>query len=133
MYKKTIVFEDYDGNERKEDFFFNLNTGELIEMNMSVTGGLEKMLKNIIDAQDNKRLFEVFKDIILRSYGEKSADGKRFVKIDADGHRLAQDFMQTDAYSVLLTELVSDTTAATEFVNGIVPQKLAEEAAKNNA
>lgn len=132
MYKKTIVFEDYDGNERKEDFFFNLNTGELIEMNMSITGGLEKMLKNIIDAQDNKRLFEVFKDIILRSYGEKSADGKRFVKIDADGHRLAQDFMQTDAYSVLLTELVSDTTAATEFVNGIVPQKLAEEVAKNN-
>lgn len=129
MYKKTITYTDYDGNERKEDFFFNLNKVELMEMEVGTTGGMQKLLERVVQTQDTKGLVDIFKDIILRSYGERSADGKRFIKIGSDGHRLANDFAQTEAYSELFMELATDEAAATNFINGIIPQALAAEVA----
>lgn len=131
MIKKTLSYTDYDGNERTEDFYFNLNKAELMEMDFSASGGMEKMIKNIVDAQDTKRIIEVFKDIILKSYGEKSVDGKKFIKV-RDGHRLAEDFAQTEAYSELFMQLATNDKAATDFINGIIPQSLAAEIAANN-
>ena len=128
MIKKTINYTDYDGVNRTEDFYFNLSKPELMEMDFSATGGMEKMLKKIIDAQDTKRIIEVFKDIILRSYGAKSADGKRFIKY-RDGHRLSDDFEQSEAYSELFMELATDDKAASEFINGVIPKALADEIA----
>lgn len=128
MLKKTIKYTDYEGVEREEEFYFNLSKPELIEMDFSATGGMEKMIKKIIDAQDTKKIIEVFKDLVLRSYGEKSDDGKRFIKY-RDGHRLADDFAQTEAYNELFMELATDDKAATEFINGIIPRQLAEEMA----
>ena len=129
MIKKTITYTDYEGNSRTEDFYFNLSKPELMEMDLSADGGMEKMIKKIIDTQDTKKIVEVFKDMILRSYGEKSPDGKRFVKV-RDGHRLAEEFAQTEAYSELFMELATDENAAADFVNGIIPQSLANEIAK---
>jgi len=120
MLKKTIKYTDYDGNERTEDFYFNLSKAELTEMELSVKGGLKKMLDKIIAEQDGKRIIELFKDLILRSYGEKSSDGKRFVKTQ----ELRDAFGQTEAYVELFMELASDAEAATLFVNGVVPQNL---------
>ena len=128
MIKKTITYTDYDGETRTEDFFFNLSKPELMEMDFSATGGMEKMIKKIVDAQDTAKIIEVFKDIILRSYGEKSEDGKRFIKV-RDGHKLAEEFAQTEAYSELFMELATDDKAATEFINGVIPQSLAAEIA----
>lgn len=128
MIKKTITYTDYDGVSRTEDFYFNLSKPELMEMDFSESGGMEKAIKKIVDAQDTKKIIEVFKDIILRSYGEKSADGKHFVKV-RDGHRLAEEFAQTEAYSELFMELATDDKAAAEFINGIIPQSLAAEIA----
>ena len=130
MIKKTLTYTDYDGNERTEDFYFNLSKAELMEMDFSASGGMEKMIKRIVDAQDTKRIIEVFKDIILKSYGEKSADGRRFIKV-SDGRRLAEDFAQTEAYSELFMELATNDKAATEFINGVIPQSLAAEMAAN--
>lgn len=132
MIKKTLTYTDYDGNERTEDFYFNLSKAELMEMDFSASGGMEKMIKRIVDAQDTKRIIEVFKDIILKSYGEKSADGRRFIKV-SDGRRLAEDFAQTEAYSELFMELATNDKAATEFINGVIPQSLAAEMAANQA
>ena len=129
MIKKTITYTDYDGETRTEDFYFNLSKTELMEMNFSANGGMEKMLKKIIDASDVQKIIEVFKDIILRSYGEKSDDGKRFVKV-RDGHKLAEEFAQTEAFSELFMELATDDKAAAEFINGVIPQSLAAEVAK---
>lgn len=131
MIKKTLTYTDYDGNERTEDFYFNLSKAELMEMDFSATGGMEKMIKKIVDSQDTKRIIEVFKDIILRSYGEKSADGRKFIKVQ-DGRKLAEDFAQTEAYSELFMQLATDDKAATEFINGVIPQSLAAEIAANN-
>lgn len=128
MFKKAITYTDYDGNERTETFFFNLNKAELIEFNYFVDGGMEQFLQRIVKNEDAKGMIDLFKELIRRSYGEKSEDGLRFIK-SRNGHALADDFMQTEAYSELFVELTSDEKKASEFINGIIPQKVAEELA----
>ncbi len=127
MLKKTMTYVDYDGTERTEDFYFNLSKAEVAEMQMSTAGGLDKMINRIISEQDGKRIIELFKDLVLRSYGKKSDDGKRFIK----SKELAEEFSQTEAYSDLFMELATDSEAAAEFVNGIVPD-MSSVAAKVN-
>lgn len=117
MLKKTISYTDYDGNERTEDFYFNLSKAELGEMELSTAGGMEKMLKSIVADEDGKRMIEIFKDIILKSYGVKSLDGKRFIK----SAELREEFSQTEAYSNLFIELLTNADKASEFINGIMP------------
>jgi hypothetical protein len=124
MLKKTITYIDYNGEERKEDFYFNLNKAEIMEMQMSTTGGLDEMIKRIVDAKDAPAIIKIFKDLILKAYGEKSADGRRFEK-EREGRKLADDFAQTEAYSILFMELATDADAAAKFVNGIVPADMA--------
>lgn len=128
MYKKTISYTDYDDVERSEDYYFNLSKSELMEMDFSATGGMEKLIRSVIATRDTKRIMEIFKDIILRAYGEKSLDGKRFIKV-RDGHRLADDFAETGAFDALFIELATNDKAATEFINGIIPKALADEIA----
>lgn len=130
MLKKTITYTDYNGNKRTEDFWFNLTETEITEMQLGVHGGYTAMLNKIIAAQDTPTLIKIFKDLILDAYGEKSDDGKRFVKEARDGYRLSNDFKQTEAYSILYMELATDAKAASEFVNGIVPKTISEQMAK---
>ncbi len=117
MLKKTIIYTDYDGNKRTEDFYFNLSKAEVAEMEMSAEGGLTKTLEKIVAEQDGKRIIEMFKDLILKAYGEKSLDGKRFIK----SKELSEAFSQTEAYSELFMELATNAEASAAFVNGIIP------------
>lgn len=119
MLKKTIVYTDYEGNERTDDFYFNLNQPELLEMNVSEKGGLEKVIEKIIATDDFKKLVEIFKEIILKAYGEKSLDGRRFVK----SKELSEQFSQTEAYSILFMELALNAESASAFINGIISSK----------
>ena len=121
MFKKTITYHDYNDQERTETCYFNLNKAELIEMEMTTSGGYTEMLNTIIKAGDVPTLFRTFKDFIFKAYGEKSADGKRFLKKDEiTGRPLVEAFAETEAYAILLEELVTDAKAATEFINGII-------------
>lgn len=120
MLKKTIKYTDYDGNEREEDFYFNLNKAEVTEMELSKQGGLSEYIKRIVAAQDVPSLIELFKELICKSYGEKSLDGKRFVK----SKELTEEFTQTEAYAELFVELASNAEEATKFVNGIMPKNM---------
>ena len=117
MLKKTITYTDYNGTERTEDFYFNLTKAEIMEMEMSTTGGLAEMIQRIVAAQDAPAIIKIFKDLVLKAYGEKSPDGKRFIKTEEG----ALAFSQTEAYSNLFMELATDADAAAAFVNGIVP------------
>ena len=117
MLKKKITYIDYNGTERTEDFYFNLTKSEVMEMEMSTTGGLAEKITNLIAAQDSPSIIKIFKDLILKSYGEKSPDGKRFAKSE----ELSDAFSQTEAYSNLFMDLASNSDAAAAFVNGIVP------------
>ena len=122
MLKKTIQYEDYNGTKREEDFYFNLTETELAEMQLEVTGGLDTMLQAIIKAQDIPTIAKLFKQIILKSYGQKSPDGRRFIKSD----ELSTEFSQTEAYNVLYMELSQDAEKAAEFIKGIIPAKYRE-------
>lgn len=129
MLKKTITYTDYNGSERTEDFYFNLTKGEIMEMQLSTSGGLGEMLTKLIAAQDMPSLIKVFKDLILKAYGEKSPDGKRFIKSE----ELSTAFSQTEAFSNLFTELATNADAASAFVNGIVPAEVSKQASQTKA
>lgn len=122
MLKKVIEYTDYDGNSRKETFYFNLSKAEIAEMELSTSGGLAQMLQKIIDEKDQPKLVAMFKDLILRSIGEKSPDGKRFIKSE----EISDSFKQTEAYSELFMELATNADAASAFVNGILPAGFSE-------
>lgn len=124
MLKKTISYTDFNGVERKEDFYFNLSKAEMMEMELGKTGGYQSYINRIVSAQDMPSLIRVFKELILKSYGEKSDDGRRFIK----SHELSDAFSQTEAYSNLFMELSTDTQAASDFVNGVIPAEIAEKA-----
>jgi hypothetical protein len=126
MLKKTITYTDYEGVERTETFFFNLSQAEVIEMQMSTLGGYEKLRQKIIETNSTPELVIIFKELILKAYGEKSPDGRRFIKSE----ELSKAFSQTEAYSDLFIELSTVTSAASSFINGIMPAKLVEAAAK---
>lgn len=125
MLKLTRTYKDYNGGTRTEDFYFNLTQAEVTEMEVSVDGGLVEMINRIVAAQDGKQIIALFKDIILRAYGEKSPDGKRFIK----SQELRDAFAQTEAYSDLFMELATDSKAAADFINGIVPAQKVEKTA----
>lgn len=119
MIKKTVKYNDYNGIERIEDHYFHLNEAEIMELEMSINGGLSTMIDRVIAAQDGATIMKVFKDIILRAYGVKSDDGRRFIK----NQEVRDSFVQTEAYSIIFMELVTDAEKAAEFVNGIIPKK----------
>lgn len=123
MLKKTITYTDYNGVERTEDFYFNLTKAEILEMELSTEGGLQQMIEKIVAAQDMPALSKYFKQIILMSYGEKSPDGKRFIKND----KLKEEFSQTEAFSQLYVDLATDDKIAADFVNGIIPHDMTAE------
>ena len=127
MIKKTITYTDCDGKERTEDFWFNLNKAEILEW-MTTSGDytLDKALDQLAKKKDGKQIMASIRDLIYRSYGEKSLDGRRFIKTP----EVKANFMETDAYSVLFMELATDAKAAAEFFNGIMPKDLSEQVEK---
>ena len=122
MLTKEITYVDYDGNERKEKFYFNLTKTELIRLEHSMKGGLNEHIKKITAEEDSKEIIKLIEEIVSSSYGEKSADGKRFVKV-VDGHSLGEDFLQTPAYDELFCELVTDDEKLAAFIKGVMPSE----------
>lgn len=127
MYKKTITYEDYNGVTRTEDFYFNLTEAELTELQLGVKGGYAEMIQKMVDAKDVSSLIGILKDLIIRSYGVKSDDGRRFIKKP----EITEEFTETPAYSALYMELATDDKKASAFINGIIPAKLAAQVEKN--
>lgn len=128
MLKKTITYTDYDGNERTEDFYFNLTKAEVLEMEMSINGGMTKLIQRLVAEQDMERISKTFKDIVMKAYGEKSLDGKYFEK----SYERSLRFTQTEAYSELFLELL-DPDKAAAFISAILPQDAVAQAAAANS
>lgn len=125
MYKIEKTYTDFNGVQKTENFYFNLTTAEVTEMEMTTAGGMSEMIRQIIAANDQPSIIKVFKDLLLKAYGEKNPDGG-FYKSDAISNR----FAATQAYSDLFMELATDTEAATNFVNGIMPAEAAVQTAQ---
>lgn len=124
MLKKTITYTDFDGESRTEDFYFNISKAELLESDLRAEGGIEETLKRIVASKDRNQITDLFKGLILKSYGVKSADGRRFDKSDI----LSNEFEHSAAYSELFTEFLKDTDSALSFCIGIMPKELQEAA-----
>lgn len=129
MHTETITYTDYAGNQRTEDFSFNLTKAEVLEMEMKTSGGMEQYIKRIIDAQDTAQIIEVFKELLLKAYGKISADGRRFEK----SPELTKDFSETEAYSDLFMKLATDDKKAAEFVEEILPKMDEDQKKQANA
>lgn len=127
MVNEIIPYTDYNGNQRTETFNFNFTDAEIHEMEYSAEGGFGERLQRIVEAKDNVQLVKEFKGIILKSFGVKSDDGKRFVKSE----ELSTAFSQTEAYNILYNKLISDSEFAANFINGIMPKKASDNLAKN--
>lgn len=127
MLKRTVEYVDYDGNPRKEDFYFNLSKAEVIDW-LTTSGNytLDKVLDRLAQEQNVKEILEIFKDVLYRAYGKKSLDGRRFMK-DEETKR---EFVETEAYSILYTELATDAKKAADFINAIIPADLAADVEK---
>lgn len=118
MLKKTITYTDYDGLERTEEFRFNLSKAELVDMELTTAGTFSETMKRIIAEKDIIRIAKLFKELLLKSYGVKSDDGKRFVK----SQELSEAFSQTEAYSDLYIELLSNPDEAAKFFAEVAPK-----------
>ena len=129
MVVKKIKYTDFNGVEREEEFMFNLTEAEITEMELTTDGGLSDSIKKIISAQDTPQIIETFKMLLLKSYGQKSADGRRFIKSE----ELSKEFTQTNAYSQLFMELAYDDDAAIAFINGIIPESMRDRVDENNS
>lgn len=127
MLTKKITYTDFNGEQQTEKFYFNLSKAELLEMEIGKNGGYQNYLKRLINSRNQEEIASIFKMFILKSYGIKSDDGKRFIKSE----EISKEFEQTDAYSELYCELVTDTKKATEFFNGLIPQALSVEIEKD--
>lgn len=130
MWKETITYTDFNDVERTEDFYFNLSKAELIKMNTDSKGDLSDELTRILDNDDKKGLMRYLYDIILKSYGEKSEDGRRFVKVNDKGMSLGEEFEQSDAFSELYIKLLDNDDALSNFTKGIMPKDLMSEVDK---
>ena len=129
MVVKKIKYTDFNGVEREEEFMFNLTEAEITEMELTTEGGLSDSIKKIVSAQNTPQIIETFKMLLLKSYGEKSADGRRFVKSE----ELSKEFTQTNAYSQLFMELATDDKAAVAFINGIITESMRERVAEDGS
>lgn len=125
MVKKTIKYTDWNGTEREEDFYFNLTKAELAHMQFDAEGDYATRVTNIIRAKDTGRIMEIFESIILKAYGEKSADGRRFIKVDEHGNSLAKAFTETPAFDELYFSLVQNADEFADFINRLIPSDLA--------
>ena len=128
MYKITETYTDYDDNQRTEDFYFNYSEAELADMQFSVSGGLAGMIDKIIKTNDMPKLVELFRELLQKAYGEKSNDGRRFMK----SPELTKEFTETVAYSQIYMRLATDSKAAQEFINKVVPKSMKDKMQQAN-
>ena len=126
MLKKTIKYEDFDGTIREEDFYFNLTKAELTEWQLSQEGGLDSMLERIVKEKKVPEIIKYLKEFILKAYGEKTEDGKRFMKSDDISHA----FYCSAAYNELFMEVVASPESAMAFINGLLPEDVRKQIAE---
>lgn len=118
MYIWKHTYTDYNDNQRTEDFYFNLSKGECLDMQMSIDGGMTAYIQRIINEHSQSQLYAYFKDVVVKSYGKKSLDGRQFIKSEEQ----TWEFVQTEAFSDLMVMLVSNADEAAKFFNNIIPR-----------
>lgn len=126
MFKKTAVYKDLNGVEKKKDCYFHFFESEIFEMEMSEKGGFAETIHAIIAAEDTPTLTRILKEFILKAYGVKNPDGDQFIKSE----EISTAFSQTGAFSAIYMEFVTDDEAAAEFINALIPEDMKQSIAE---
>lgn len=129
MLKRTFTYTGPDGNEHKDTWYFSLSKADLLKLNMGSFGGLEDLMKRLVREDRPKEIVDMFESMILSSVGEKSPDGRRFIR----SKEIQEDFYQTDAYSQLFCELVQSGEKLKEFILSVVPDDVRQQVAAADA
>lgn len=129
MFSRTFTYKDYDGNTRQDTWYFNLSKAELMKMELGAYGGLDSVLRRLMREENPKEIINMFEEIILSAVGEKSPDGRRFIK----NQSIRDDFRETEAYSDLFYELVTDPSKAALFLRSCIPEELSTKIAEEEA
>lgn len=118
MYKKELTFKDYDGKQRTETLLFHLNEVELVDIEVDKgPKGMLGYLENIQKTENTAEAVRFIKDLLRKSYGIKSDDGRQFIKSDA----IWDDFSQTAAYPAMFALLVQSEVELEAFITGLPP------------
>lgn len=129
MTSKTVTYKDWNGMDRTETFYFHFSQAELMEMEISQEGGFSERVKKIAAANNLPDMLKIWKNFVLDAYGIKSEDGRRFMK----NEEIRQSFVECPAYSIIFMELATNTDAASNFINTVVPADMAAQVAAMQA
>ncbi len=120
MHKRIIKYEDFNGEQREEHFYFNLSKSEVTKMELSTEGGLKEKVESLVRSRNGEEIMKILEGIILGSYGVKSPDGRNFMK----SQQISDDFKSTPAYDILFFELVTDAEKSAAFIQAILPKDM---------
>lgn len=123
MFKHTVKYEDYNGDAHEKDIYFNISMPEMMKLEHSVPGGYGQYLETIAKEQDPKKIWDTFETLVDISYGEKSPDGERFLKVDENGRRLVNSFKESPVFEAFMLEILTNEDLAAEMVNRMIPEK----------
>lgn len=126
MLKHEITYEDFNDEKVTETLYFNISKTELMELEVEHPEGMHDWLQRMVKIEDKKKLFAEFKRIILLSYGEKSPDGKRFIKSD----EIRNDFEHSAAFEALFVSLIESEDTVAKFITNVLPKDLQEDVKK---
>ena len=135
MFRKDITYTDYNGDKQTETCYFNLNRTELMDIALDLPEGIVEPSDNekeasihLVDKLGTKGIFNFIKDVVKKSYGIKSEDGRRFIKDD----QITLEFTQTPMYDEIISEFTHDDKAASDFINNVIPAEYINEQIKKN-
>jgi len=126
LFKKTVTYKDYNGDEQTDTYWFHLSEDEVTVIEYEAvtdrTLGLADMIEKIVKDMKGKEMIGIITNLVEKAYGIRSTDGKRFIKTP----ELYEEFKSTAGYSKFFFELVTNADTLVEWFNGLLPENLAE-------
>lgn len=123
MLKKRITYTNFEDEEVTETFYFNLTKADLMEMEVSKRGGLNGYIERIQETNDAGLVFEELKSLMSRSVGRLAPDGRGFSR----SQQIRDEFMNSEAFSNFILEMLTDPQLAAEFIQGLIPKNIESE------
>ena len=127
MVERTFTCKGFDGKNYEETYGFYLSRADLLKINLGSFVGLDVLMQKLIDAKNGTEIMNIIDRIMMTAVGHESADHKKFLKND----EIRDDFRQSDAYSQLFEELVTDAKKASSFLIGCLPEDMAKTVLEN--
>lgn len=111
MFKHSVEYVDFNGSDRKEDLYFHLSLPEVTRLEAEIGMGLEDYIKGLTTNQELNTLLAFLERMLLSSYGQKTSDGKSFIKSQV----IREAFEYSQAYAEIFEQVLSNPDLARKF------------------